>query len=188
MSAESVAGPRRHRFRWPSVLVLTAVWVLLWGELSVANVVSGLAVASVVFAVFPLPPVAFGGRIRPIGLARLLGRFAADLAVASVEVAVLALRTGRRPTSAVIQVDLRSDSDLYLVLTAELLTLLPGSIVIETRRSTSTLFVHLLDVRNEADIERTRRQALEQEARVMHALASSAELDAYRRASEGANG
>lgn len=179
-------GRRRpRRFPWKTALALTAVWVMLWGEVSVANVASGLVVSALIFAVFPLPPIAYSGRLRPMGLLRLIGRFALDLVVASCQVAVLAVRPGPPPRSAVIQVDLRSRSDLYLTLTAELLTLLPGSIVIESRRSTSTLFVHVLDVNDEADVERARRQSLDQEARVVHAIGSSAELDIVRSDSRG---
>ena len=178
---------RRCGFQWPFALWLTAVWVLLWGNLSVANVVSGLLVSLVITAVFPLPPIVFDGRVRPLGMLRLVGRFVVDLVVASGQVARQALSFGRRPVNAVIEVDLRSRSDLYMTLTAELLSLVPGSLVVEARRSTSTLFLHILGVGDEAGVERARAQALAQEERVMHALASDEELDAYQRATTGAD-
>ncbi|RIQ19560.1 Na+/H+ antiporter subunit E [Jiangella rhizosphaerae] len=158
---------------------LTVVWVLLWGGLTVGNVLSGLVVAVVVTLVFPLPPIVFGGRLRARGLAVLIGWFVVELVVASVQVAALALRIGRPPLNAVIEVDLRSRSDLYLTLTAELLSLVPGSLVVEVRRSTSTLFLHVLGVRDESDVEAARRRALRQEERVVRALASDEELAAY---------
>lgn len=179
------AAPRRGRIQWPIVAWLTVVWVLLWGNLSVANVASGLAVSLVVETVFPLPPIVFGGRIRPIGLLKLIWWWAADLVVASVQVVGQALRVGEHPRNAVIEVDLYSRSDLYLTLTAELVTLIPGSVVIEARRSTGTLFLHVLGVRGDADIEHARRTALREERRVLEALASPAELAEYRRASAG---
>ncbi|MBB5789419.1 Na+/H+ antiporter subunit E [Jiangella mangrovi] len=170
---------RRNGLQWPMLIGLTVVWVLLWGSVTVANVLSGLVVAVVVVLVFPLPPIVFGGRLRVRGLAVLAGWFVADLIIASTQVAALALRIGKRPLNAVIQVDLRSRSDLYLTLTAELLSLVPGSLVVEVRRSTSTLFLHVLGVRSEADVEEARRRALRQEARVVRALASDEELAAY---------
>lgn len=170
---------RRNGVQWPMLIGLTVVWVLLWGNVTVANVLSGLVVAVVVTLVFPLPPIVFGGRVRPLGLARLIGWFVVELVVASAQVAAQALRIGQRPQNAVIQVDLRSRSDLYLTLTAELLSLVPGSLVVEARRSTSTLFLHVLGVCSEADVEEARRRALRQEERVMRALASDEELAAY---------
>lgn len=176
---------RRRRIQWPVLAGLTVVWALLWGDLSFAVVLSGLVVAAIVVMIFPLPPIAFAGRFRVVGMARLIGRFVVDLVVASIQVAGYALRIGRRPLNAVIQVDLNSRSDLYLTVTAELLSLIPGTLVVEVRRSTSTLFLHVLGVRDDADVEAARRSALNHEERVVRALASDAELAAYRRSAEG---
>ena len=180
-AAPADAPSRRNGLQWPILIGLTVVWVLLWGSVTVANVLSGLVVAVVVMLVFPLPPIVFGGRLRVRGLAVLAGWFVVELIVASTQVAALALRIGKRPLNAVIQVDLRSRSDLYLTLTAELLSLVPGSLVVEARRSTSTLFLHVLGVHSDADVEEARRRALRQEERVMRALASDEELAAYER-------
>lgn len=188
MSSPETPAPvpeRRRGFQWPILISLTLVWVLLWGNVSVANVVAGVVVAFIVVTVFPLPPIVFGGKVRIVGLLRLAGRFAADLVLASTQVAWQALRPGHQPTNAVIQVDLYSRSDLYLTLTAEFLSLVPGSLVVEVRRSTSTLFLHVLGVRDESDVEWARRKAVAQEERVVKALASDEELAAYRRAREG---
>lgn len=181
-SAPGDVPSRRNGVQWPMLIGLTVVWALLWGGLSVTNVLSGLVVAVIVVLVFPLPPIVFGGRLRVRGLAVLAGWFVVELVVASAQVAVQALRIGKRPLNAVIQVDLRSRSDLYLTLTAELLSLVPGSLVVEARRSTSTLFLHVLGVRSEADVEEARRRALRQEERVVRALASDEELAAFEQA------
>ena len=173
---------RRTALQWPTVLVIIIIWNLLWGNFSVANVLSGLAIAALIVVTFPLPPILFTGRIRPVGLAQLLLRFALDLVVASVQVAWLAVRPGPAPGGAVIQVDLYSDSDLYATLTAELVTLVPGSVVIDVRRATSTLFVHTLDVETDDDIAAARRSVLREERRVMNALASDEEMRAYHQA------
>jgi multicomponent Na+:H+ antiporter subunit E len=170
-----------HALRSPMVVVLALAWVLLWGNLSIANVVSGALIGVVVTAVFPLPPIVFEGRVHPIAMARLIGWFVADLVQASMQVTALALRFGHEPRNAVIQVDLRSRSDLYLTITAELVTLVPGSVVIEVRRSTSTLFIHVLGVRDDADVEGARSAALAVEERVVLALASETELADFRR-------
>ncbi len=172
--------PRRRRFivQWPTLVWLTVVWVLLWGDLSVGNLLAGLIIGAVVSVVLPLPPVAAGSTVRPIPLLHLVGRFALDVVVASVQVGAQAFRR-RPPQSAVIRVRLRTTSDLYLTLTAELCCLVPGSVVVEAHRLTSTLYLHVLDVGSGPDgIEAARERVLLQEERVLRALASDAELAA----------
>ncbi|MGH8928864.1 MAG: Na+/H+ antiporter subunit E [Acidimicrobiia bacterium] len=164
-------------FPWVSVLWLTALWVLLWGELSFGNVVAGLVIGTVAAVFFHLPSVDFHGRVRPLGALILIARFLADLVVASVQVAILALSPGRVPRGAVIRVHLRSESDLYLTLTAELSSLVPGSLVVEAFRQTGMLYVHILDVDAMGGIEKNRRHVLAVERRVLRALASDSELE-----------
>ncbi|MGY1453654.1 Na+/H+ antiporter subunit E [Streptomyces sp. SS8] len=177
---------RRPALQWPFITWLVVVWVLLWGDLSFANVFSGLAVAVLVSLVFPLPPIAFAGRVRPLPLARLVLRFCYDLVTASLEVAARALDPRHKPVNSVIAVRLRSRSDLYLTLTAELLTLVPGSVVLEADRDSGTLHLHVLGANDETGMARARETALAQEERLVRALASDSELAAFERAkSEG---
>jgi multicomponent Na+:H+ antiporter subunit E len=133
----------------------------------------------VVLVVFPLPPLEFGGRLRPSGLVVLVGRFVGDLVVASVRVAALALFSRREIHGAVIEVPLQSRSDLNLLITAELISLVPGTLLADVRHRDRVLFLHVLDVRSPDDIERARRSAHAQEWRVLRALGSDAEIRAY---------
>ena len=166
----------RRRPQWWAVAWLTVVWVLLWGDLTWANVLAGLVVGVLVTWGFRMSPIAFGGRVRPWRLVVLVVRFAVDLVVASFEVAALALRPGWTPHGAVIRVQLRSHSDLYLTLTAELVSLVPGSLVVEARRHTGVLYLHVLDVAHSGGVEGMRARVLAQEERLLRALASPAEL------------
>ena len=171
--------PRRRTapVQWVTVLWLATVWVLLWGDLSPANVLAGLALGALVTLGLRMAPIEFHGTVHPVGLVRLGARFVVDLVRASFEVSVLALRLGHVPRGAVIRVRLRSHSDLYLTLTAELCSLVPGSIVVEAHRLTGTLYLHVLDVEQVGGIERARQIVLDQEERVLRAFASQAELD-----------
>ena len=155
---------------------LTLVWVLLWSDLSVANILGGLIVGTVVTTVFHLNPVPFEPRLHPIRFVVLVAHFVWDLVLASAQVTVLALRPGRVPRGAVIRVQLRSHSDVILTATAELASLVPGSIVIEAHRLTGTLYVHILDVDVAGGLEAAREHVLAQERRVLYALASDEEL------------
>lgn len=161
---------RLRGLQLPVVLWLTLVWVALWGTLSVAQVVYGVLVAVVVCLVFPLPSLALDVRVRPLSLAVLLLRFLGDVVVASLEVAWVTLRFWRQPRNAVIEVDLETSSDLVLTVVAEMVSLVPGSLVVEARRSTHTLFLHVLDARDSAGVDRMRAQVQALECRVVRAL------------------
>ncbi|GHJ08134.1 hypothetical protein TPA0907_25010 [Micromonospora humidisoli] len=165
----------RRRNRAVAMIVLVTVWVLLWGTLSWANVLGGLVVGLVVLTVFPLPPVTFTGRVHPVPLLRFALRFLRDLVVASVQIAALALRFGHPPLGAIIAVRLRVRSDLNLTLTAEALSLVPGSLIVEVDRDAGILYVHVLGVRDRAEVERFRDGVLELEARLIAAIGSAQE-------------
>jgi multicomponent Na+:H+ antiporter subunit E len=171
------AGKRLRR-QWPAVLWLALVWVLLWGGATWANVLGGLAVGALVVVGAPLPSLGGHGRIRVLPALGLIARFAYDLTVASFEVAWQALRPGPQPRGAVVGVRLRSSSDLYLTVVAELSSLVPGSLVVEVHRLTGMLYLHVLDLDAYGGVDKVRADVLGLEARVLRALASDAELHA----------
>jgi multicomponent Na+:H+ antiporter subunit E len=154
---------------------LTLIWVMLWGELSVLTVVGGFLVAVVVCLVFPLPPLRMDLRVRPLRLLWLVVRFLGDVVLASAQVAWTTVQLRRQPVNAVIEVDLRTTSDFVLTVVAEMVSLVPGSLVVEVRRSTHTLFLHVLDAKDLAGAEKMRRQVFDLERRVDHALGAHTE-------------
>lgn len=167
--------PRRNGLQLATVVVLAVVWIVLWGEVSPLIVISGLLVGLMITVLFPLPPVPFEGRVRPLRLIWMVLRLIGDLALASLDVIRTILPPGPPPRGAVLRVKLRSDSDLYQTLTAELTSLVPGSIVIEARRSSRTLYLHVLDASGPAELDRVRREVHAAERRVLAALGSKAE-------------
>lgn len=172
---DGTVRPARHRAVQPmAVLWLTGVWVALWGDLSVANVLSGAVLAVVVSLVFPLPPVRMRLRLRPLRLLVLVGRFVTDVVVASAQVAWKTVALRRAPRNAIVEVKLRTPSDFVLSMVAEMVSLVPGSIVVEARRSTHTLFLHVLDAEDADGVERMRRRTYALERRVV--LAFGADL------------
>ena len=64
-------GPRMIR-QAGFVAFLLGIWLLLWGEVSVANVVSGLLVAALLLLVFPRTPSSTGFVVRPVPTLRFL--------------------------------------------------------------------------------------------------------------------
>lgn len=173
-TAAAPAGSRREyrlaALRSPARIWLTVVWVALWGEITVANVVSGLLLGLMVGLFFPFPPLRMRLRVRPLWLGWLIVRFLVDVVLASVQVAWMTLQFDRQPRNAVIEVDLETDSDLVLTVVAEMVSLVPGSLVVEARRATHTLFLHVFDVKNQAGVDQMRKDVFALERRVVLAL------------------
>ncbi|MEE6287164.1 Na+/H+ antiporter subunit E [Georgenia sp. MJ173] len=171
------APQRRRRLAasWGLLLWLTVVWVFLWGEVTVANVVNGVIVAIVVTSVLALPATDFNGSFRPLGVIIFVSRFVWDVVRASLDVTRIVVRK-EPPHGAVIRVRLRSHSDFYLTMTSGLTALVPGSVVVEAHRVTGTIYVHVLDVEMHGGLEQAHLSVLEQEERVLRAFGSREEL------------
>ena len=180
MTDESTAPTtgRHLRHQIPLLAWLVLVWMLLWGTWSWANLISGLVVAVAVTLLLPLPPVVGGLRVRPWPLLAFLGHFFADLVASAALVAWQTIRPGGIRYSAIISVQMRTDSDLLLTIVSESLTLVPGSLVIDLDRDSRTLSLHILHVRDEADVERRRAAVLAEEERVVRAFGSAEEIAA----------
>jgi multicomponent Na+:H+ antiporter subunit E len=176
----------RLRHQLPLLLWLILVWNLLWGTWSWANLISGTVVALAVTVLLPLPPVVGGTRVRPVPLLVFLGAFLLDLVLSAAQVAWQTVRPRGILHSAIISVQLRTDSDLLTTIVAEATALVPGSLVIDMDREKQTLAVHLLHVRDSDDVERQRASVLATEERVVRAFGSAAEIAAVAHAEQSA--
>jgi len=133
---------------------LILVWVLLWGNISAANIVSGLAVALVITLLLPVPPVPVEGRLHPLSVLRLVATVAYWLVVSSIQVAALAVKPGPPPLTAVLRAHLDVKSDLVLALAVNILNLTPGNIVLEIDQARRMIYVHVLDVGSDRTVNR----------------------------------
>ncbi|TGD89041.1 Na+/H+ antiporter subunit E [Mycolicibacterium sp. CH28] len=146
-----------------TVVWLTLVWLLLWGSVSVANVISGLAVALLVTLLLPLPAVPVQGRLHPLSLMWLALNVGWWLCQSSAQVAWLAVRPGPPPLSAVLRARLALKSDLVLALAVNIMNLTPGTIVLEIDQTRRQVYVHVLDVGSPRSVDRFYRQVAQLE-------------------------
>ena len=167
-------GVVRRRLQPLTWTLLTIVWVMLWGNVSWINVISGAVLSALLLMLFPMPPVRFGIRVRPWATVVLFARFFLDMIAASVEVAYKACVPWERPAGQFVRVPLRGNNDLLCTLTAQMTSLVPGSIVIdiESDKAERTMLLHMFDVPEPADVERLRRRVQDQEDRVLKALSA----------------
>ena len=173
------ARPRRMPERLVTGVLLVVMWVALWGTLSVANVVSGIAVVLLLMAVFP--PVGrrpSGSRLSVRHAVSFAAYFVVKLVQANVVVAriVLARRDLTRP--GIVAVRLRSDDDVMSTLVSSFITLTPGTLTLEVREDPRTLYVHVMQL---DDVEAVRREVAEIEARAIRAFGSQDARDALAR-------
>lgn len=171
-SAQKGANPGRWH-QAPLLAVLVVLWMLLWGELSILNLLIGIVFAVAVTRIFYLPPVELSGRFNVLWFTVFIGRFLGSVAVASFSVAFLALNLRSTPTSSIVGVQLRTRSDLITTLVSIVISLIPGSLVVETDRSRSILYLHVLNTRSMDDVKAMRKQVLAIEASLVKALGSA---------------
>lgn len=161
-----------------AVIAMTVVWTMLWGSVSPMIVLGGILLAIIVMKVFPFPPVEISGNLRPLPFLVLLGRFLFDLVLASFQVAWVAIRPQAVPQSALIEVHLVSESELLQTITAELISLVPGSLLIELDSEGKRLWLHVLNAASPELIDAARAKARAQEHRLLAAVGSREEYDA----------
>ena len=96
-------------------------------------------------------------------IGRLIVVVAYQLVLSSVQVAWLAIKPGPPPTSAVLRAHMAIKSDLVLALAVNILTVIPGSMVLEVEQERRLLYVHVIDVGNEKAVARFYRQVEQME-------------------------
>ena len=147
-----------------SVVALAAIWVLLWGSASPANVASGLLVGGLFVLTIPglRRPTGGGFRLRVIAIARLAAHFLWVTAKANAELIREVLDPSRlRP--GVVDIPLPDCSDEVLTLINNLLALAPGTMPIELQflqspdAESMVLSIHVLRL---TDVEQMRRDVL----------------------------
>jgi len=155
------------------LLWITVLWVLLWGNLSVANVVSGLTVAVVVLAVARLPRTSSGvsrSRLAPLAALHFAGFFLYKLFEANIFLAWEIVTPKNRINTGIVEVPLRTESNVATMIVANVITLTPGSLVIEAIGSPPVLYVNVLHLH---DLDRVRRDLLRIEELSVRAFGSA---------------
>lgn len=164
-----VAAKRPPRISILLFLFTLIIWVMLWGELTFANVLSGILVATLLNLAMPIPPsseldINFGGMVR------LFGSWAIDFVKASVNVAWLAIRRADPPPTAIIKVPMRTNDDISLATAMALINLQPGGIIVDIDKREKTLTMHLLDASSTGKVAEQINQLTRIERRVIRAF------------------
>lgn len=139
--------------RLPHAAWLMLVWIALWGNFSVANVLSGVVVVGLVTTLFadagPRPVSSW----RVVDAVRFLGFFTHALVVSTFQVARRVLdRTSVQP--GIIAYTMHDVSDAVITLVADAITLTPGTMTLDIRSDgeNAVLYIHVFDLLDEEGV------------------------------------
>ena len=166
----------------PFFIWLIALWMLLWGQLTVLSFLTGLIVAIVVTRVFRLPPVELSGRVN-LWWGLVFGlEFVLSLIRGSLTVAWQVIDPRHQPGAAIIAVPLVTDDDLIMTHVGVTASLIPGSLIVDIDRDRRILYLHVIGVRDATQVEAQRRAVQHWEERIVRAVGSRAQVEAMRKA------
>jgi multicomponent Na+:H+ antiporter subunit E len=136
-------------------VLLVGLWLLAWGHVTVANIVSGIVVAAALLVAFPAtrrgrPRT----RVHPIAVGRLLLYVLGQLVVSNVIVARGILSRRSHIRTGVIAHRVQHPSDALLTLIANIIALTPGTMTVDVTREPPIIYVHFLLL---SDVDDARR-------------------------------
>lgn len=165
----------------PFFVWLVALWMLLWGQFTVLAAVTGIIVAIFVTRVFRLPPVELSGRVNLGWGFIFVVEFLAALVRGSLTLTWQIFSPGQ-PGTAIMAVPLVTDDDLIMTHVAVTASLIPGSLIVDVDRDRRILYLHVLGVRDEKQLEQQRRSVQSWEERIVRAVGSREQVAALRAA------
>ncbi len=161
----------------PSLLWLTFIWCALWRDFGLASVAMGLILAFFALHLFKLPTLYFSNRFNPWYALTFTAYFIYQIAVASVQVLWLALTFKKPLRNSVVDVQLRTESDLWLTAVAHTLSLIPGSLVVDVDRAHRILYFHVLDSEGDESAQAFRDEAHKIENMILKAVGTKEDLE-----------
>lgn len=163
--------------RLPALVIwLTVVWALLWGDFSLASLLSGLAIALLV--VWLARPTGVRGiqltSFHPVSALVFLGYFLYQLVKSNLIVTWEVITPVSRVNRAIAAIPLHVTTPGLVTLIANAITLTPGTLTVDVREphvgGPPTLYVHVLHF---DDLDHVRRGVLTLERLVVRAFGSA---------------
>ncbi len=165
-------------------VVLLAVWLLLWGSASAANILSGLAVIGLLFVVVPSSRPKLPSHLpSPLGLVRLVGSFVVSLITSNVILSWAILSPRAHLRTGVVRVPMTTADIGIATMVTNITALTPGSMVVQVDQDgpVAVLWVHVL---TPGDPEAVARRVCALERSCIEAVGTPAQRAALRDADE----
>ncbi|MDD9370571.1 MAG: Na+/H+ antiporter subunit E [Acidimicrobiales bacterium] len=137
------------------IVVLVVIWLLAWGSVTWANLLSGIAVAVGIVVVVPdVRRASHLPIVRPLPALRLVGSMLRDVVVSNVVLAGQVLSRRPQIATGVVRVPLAGCSDEVLTVIANLVAMTPGTMPIEVDQHPTVLYVHVLHLDHPDEVRR----------------------------------
>ncbi len=151
-------------------ILLAVIWCSLQGDFSIANLIGGFLLGyGLLFLLANRGIVEDRSYVRK--LPRTIGLvvfFIKELVIANVRLAFDILTPGLNLKPRFLAMPLDAKTDAEIMLTASLINLTPGTLSMEISPDRSTLFIHAIYVKDEAELIRELKDGFE--ARVLEVL------------------
>ncbi|CAN7626647.1 Na+/H+ antiporter subunit E [Rhizobium sp. LjRoot30] len=154
--------------RLAASLVLAAVWAVVTGSFSPANLLLGLVLAVLCLGITRQHRGIGRPAVRPVALLLLGLVFLRELALSAWSVAVAAVRPRLDIHPAMVAFPLRLGRDFEIALLANCITLTPGTLSVDVSEDRQFLYVHALDCRDPEALCRSIAETFER--RIMEAF------------------
>lgn len=171
----------------PSLVIwLVIVWMLLWGTFDVATAVYGLIVALAVLVLFPLPSHPWNIFRRPHRLVVLVVYVGIDLFSSALRFVAESVRASGKVSAAIIAVPVLSDVDHVIASAANVVSLAPGTFVLQIDRTNGIWYVYTSGVRTPEAAHNAYDDVIDMQRIVVWAFGDHEEAAAVRRWAEEA--
>jgi len=134
------------------IVVLAAVWCGLWGEVTLANVISGIVLAFL--ATTPAVMTTLDRPIRFVALGQCIAIVLVDLVRSTFTVIYEVLTPTDYTDESTIEVDVGPTGVRHLFLLVVTITLTPGTAVVDVDAESGSLLLHLLHAESEPEVRR----------------------------------
>lgn len=167
------------RLSWTMVF-LTVLWVGLWDDVSVANVITGVIVAVAVLVFARQPRLArrdrTAVRVQPLAALHFIGHVIVNLVHSNLVLAWEIITPGSRINTGIVAVPLRTESRISMLIVANVVTLTPGTLTVEAKGSPPVLYIHVLHLRDLDAVRRDLHRLEELSVRAFGTLAAREQL------------
>jgi multicomponent Na+:H+ antiporter subunit E len=152
------------------VALLVTLWLLAWGQITLAIVVSGVIVAAALLFEFPPGGRASGSlRLNPVAIARLVVHVHVQLLISNVVMARAILHPRPSADPGVLAHRLQRPSEEIITVMSSVIALSPGTMVVDVEDDSSIIYVHFFALR---DVGAARTVLVRLEERIVAAIAS----------------
>jgi multicomponent Na+:H+ antiporter subunit E len=164
--------------RWWLFGALVVLWILAWGRITLANLLSGIVVTAVLLIAFPPRRPTEAIRGNPIGVGRLFVAGTREVVVSNLEMTRQILRRRPELRPGVLAHRLAWPSEVIATVMSSVIALSPGTLTVDVSDDSSVIYVHFFDLR---DVPAARASLVRLEQRIHRAVSGPHVLPPDRR-------